>query len=183
MQGVSLVLRQGDAGLVRLLRICTQRGCSWGAGRGWCGPALTHRGPRIGVAGGDLDVPEVYAGIKHRGDKRVAEQMRVRPRPQPGGAGEAPQPTGGRMPGHPGTAAAEQDRPVVPQAGCPVDRAAGGSGTWTTLLPLPRTRRTGVRSRRDHQCSRQWLRRSASRAGRAWPPARSRKGPVIPGRR
>ena len=35
-------------------------------------PVVTHRGARIGVAGGDLDVPEVYAGIEHRGDKRVA---------------------------------------------------------------------------------------------------------------
>ena len=27
-------------------------------------PVVTHRGARIGVAGGDLDVPEVYAGIE-----------------------------------------------------------------------------------------------------------------------
>ena len=27
-------------------------------------PVVTHRGARIGVAGGDLDVPEVDAGIE-----------------------------------------------------------------------------------------------------------------------
>jgi len=36
-------------------------------------PVVTHRGARIGVAGGDLDVAEVYAGIEHRGDIRYLD--------------------------------------------------------------------------------------------------------------
>ena len=27
-------------------------------------PVVTHRGARVGVTGGDLDVPEVHAGIE-----------------------------------------------------------------------------------------------------------------------
>ena len=51
---------------------------------------ITRRGARVGVAGGDLDVPEVHAGIKHRGDESVAEHVRVYLRPQADGASEAP---------------------------------------------------------------------------------------------
>ena len=65
------------------------------------GPVITHRRARVGMTGGDLDVPEVHASIEHRGDERVAEHMRVCPRPQPGGAGEAPEAAGGRMAVHP----------------------------------------------------------------------------------
>ncbi len=52
--------------------------------------------------------------------------MRVCPCPQPGAASEAPKAAGGRVAVHPGAAVVEQDRPVVPQAGGPVDRAADG---------------------------------------------------------
>src|SRR5690606_17833626 len=40
------------------------------------GSVVAHGGAGIGVARGDLDVPEVYAGVEHRGDERV----RVHPR-------------------------------------------------------------------------------------------------------
>jgi hypothetical protein len=90
------------------------------------GSVVAHSSARVGVAGSDLDVPEVNASIEHRGDKRVTEHMRVCLRPDPGGAGEAPQAPGGRMAVHPGAAAVEQDRPMVPVASGPVDRAADG---------------------------------------------------------
>jgi hypothetical protein len=32
------------------------------------GPVITHRGTRVGVAGGDLDVPEVDASVEHGRD-------------------------------------------------------------------------------------------------------------------
>ena len=52
---------------------------------------VAHRGTRIGVAGGDLHVPEINTGIEHGGDKRVAEHMRMNSRPQAGGlAGRNP---------------------------------------------------------------------------------------------
>ncbi len=36
------------------------------------GSVVTHRRPRVGVAGGDLDVSQVHASIKHRGDESMA---------------------------------------------------------------------------------------------------------------
>jgi hypothetical protein len=54
------------------------------------GPVVTHRGAGIGVAGGDLDVPEVHAGIKHGGHESVTKHMRVYLRPHAHGASEAP---------------------------------------------------------------------------------------------
>ena len=56
------------------------------------GPVVTHRGAWIGMAGSDLDIPEVHARVEH-----------------------------GRDEGRP---------------------TAGGSGTRTTLVPLPHTRST-----------------------------------------
>src|ERR1700722_14102324 len=42
-----------------------------------CGPAVAHCVSRVGVAGGDLDVPEIDASIEHRRDEGVLEHMRV----------------------------------------------------------------------------------------------------------
>jgi hypothetical protein len=109
------------------------------------GPVVTHRRPWIGVPGSDLDVPQVHACIKHGRDESVPEHVRVRPRdPHPGGLGEAPQAAGGCVAVHPGAAAVKQDR----SASAGADRrsmarpTAGGSGTRTTLVPLPHTRST-----------------------------------------
>lgn len=35
----------------------------------FAGSVVAHRGARVGVAGGDLDVPEVHAGVEHGGDE------------------------------------------------------------------------------------------------------------------
>jgi hypothetical protein len=39
------------------------------------GPVVTHRGPRIGVAGGFLDIAEGDAGIKGGGDERMTQRV------------------------------------------------------------------------------------------------------------
>jgi hypothetical protein len=75
---------------------------------------------RVRVTGGDLDIPEVDAGVEHGRDRGVAEHMGVRPGdPDAGAPGELVQAAGGRVPVHPGAAAVEQDRP-----------AHAGSGRW-----------------------------------------------------
>jgi hypothetical protein len=43
------------------------------------GPVIAHRDTWIGVAGGDLNVPQVHARIEHRGDEGMAKHVRVRP--------------------------------------------------------------------------------------------------------
>ena len=92
------------------------------------GPVIPHSRARIRVAGGDLDVPEVDAGIEHGRDESVAEHVRVRPgRLDAGGLGELTQAAGGRVPVHPGAAAVEQDRPARPRSDRPVD---GPANRW-----------------------------------------------------
>ena len=60
------------------------------------GPVGTHRGARIGVAGGDLDIPQVHACVQHGRDEGMAEHVRVRPGdPHTRSLGEAPQAAGG----------------------------------------------------------------------------------------
>jgi len=77
------------------------------------------------LCGPDLvDVPEVRAGIEHGRHESVTKHMRVYLRPQAGSLGQAPQAPGRRVAVHPGAAGIEQDRPAVPQAGCPVDGPA-----------------------------------------------------------
>jgi hypothetical protein len=60
------------------------------------------------------------------------------------GIGQVAQAASGGMTVHPGAAAVEQDRPTGAAADRPVDGrpTAGGSGIWTTLVPLPQTRST-----------------------------------------
>jgi hypothetical protein len=41
---------------------------------------VAHRGARISMAGGDLDVTEVDAGVEHGGDERVPQHVRMHPR-------------------------------------------------------------------------------------------------------
>jgi hypothetical protein len=85
------------------------------------GPVVAHCGARVGVAGGDLDVPEVDAGVGHGRDIG----MRVRPGDlDAGGPGELAEAAGCGVPVHRGAAAVEQDRPAYPMACCPVDDPA-----------------------------------------------------------
>jgi hypothetical protein len=76
------------------------------------------------VAGGDLDGPEVYAGIEHRGYEGVAEHVGVDLRLQADGTSQPPEAPGGRVAVHPGAAAVEQDRPADAVSDRPVDGPA-----------------------------------------------------------
>ena len=76
------------------------------------GSVVAHGGSGVGVAGGDLDVAEVDAGVEHCGDVGVAEHVRMQRRhPHPGCLGEVAEAAGGRVPVHPLSAGVEQDRP------------------------------------------------------------------------
>ncbi len=91
------------------------------------GPVITHRGAWIGVTGGDLDVPQVHSGIEHGRDEGMPEHVTVRPdNSHTCGPGEAPEPPGGSVAIHPGTAAVEQDRAVRAGADGLVDGPADG---------------------------------------------------------
>ena len=88
------------------------------------GSVVTNRGPWVSVAGGDLDVAQVHAGVEHGGDEGVAEHVRVWPGDRhPGSFGQMLQAAGGGMAVHPGTSGVEQDRPACPGADGPVDGA------------------------------------------------------------
>src|SRR5215469_16888284 len=145
------------------------------------GPVIPHRGSRIGVAGGDLDVAQVHARVEHGGDEGVAEHVRVRPGDRhASGLGEAPQAAGGGMAVHPRTAAIDQDGPAHAFADRRVDgppdrgrqRDQDGLGALAAHAQHPVT----VLVTPGLRCRRRSLRRSASPAGRAWPPARSHTG-------
>ena len=87
------------------------------------GPVVAHGGAGVGVAGGDLDVAQVDAGVEHGGDEGVAQHVRVHPRqPDPGLVGEGVQASGGGVPVHPGAASGAQDRPGR--------RVPGWRGRW-----------------------------------------------------
>jgi hypothetical protein len=43
------------------------------------GPVVAHSGPRISVPGGDLHVPQVHPGVKHRGHARYLYSIRKEP--------------------------------------------------------------------------------------------------------
>src|ERR1019366_815608 len=91
------------------------------------GPVVTHRGARVGVAGGDLDIPQVHAGIEHGRNEGVPQHMRVWPgNPDPCCLGQAPQPAGGGVAVHAGAAAVEQDGAAGASADCAVDGPADG---------------------------------------------------------
>jgi hypothetical protein len=80
---------------------------------------------RVRVTGGDLDIPEVDAGVEHGRDRGVAEHMgcalAIRMPALPASWCKA---AGGRVPVHPGAAAVEQDRPAHAGSGRPVDGPA-----------------------------------------------------------
>ena len=97
------------------------------------------------MTGGDLDIPEVDACVEHCGDEGVAEHVRVCPSGlDAGGFGKLAQPTGSRVPIHPGTMVVEQDRPVRAACDRPVDGPADGwrQRDQVDLGTLPHTRST-----------------------------------------
>jgi hypothetical protein len=80
------------------------------------------------VAGRDLDVAQVHAGIEHGGDERVAQHVR----------GQPAQPAGGGVPVHPGPTPGAQDWPHRTGVDGEVDRASdrGRQGDEDDLAAL-----------------------------------------------
>lgn len=77
--------------------------------------------------------------------KGVSEHVWVHPpEPHPGVLGEMLQPTGGGVPVHPRPTTVHQDRTGAALGDGPIDGSGHrrGSGTRTTRVPLPTTRRT-----------------------------------------
>lgn len=86
-----------------------------------------HGGARVGVSGGDLGVAQVYAGVEHGGDERVAKHVRVHARDLHAGGGlQVSEPAGGGVAVHAGAAAVLQDRPAGTVADGALDRARDG---------------------------------------------------------
>src|SRR4051812_27514890 len=109
------------------------------------GAVVAHGGAWVDVPGGDLYVAQVDADVEHGGDEGVPEHVWVHPRQLDAGLfGDPAEPAGGAVPVHPGGPAGQEDGSGGPFVDGPLDGAADGrgSGTSTTLSPLPRTRRT-----------------------------------------
>jgi hypothetical protein len=125
MSGVSRSLSPGDAGWIRCRTSCRRPGCSWGGGPGSGEPCRSAWWYVGGMAGGDLDNSEVDAGVEHGREKRRCISVRVRLGDLDAtGLGELAQAADCGVAVHPGAATIEQDRPVSPQADCPVDSPA-----------------------------------------------------------
>ena len=78
------------------------------------GSVIAHRGARVGVAGGDLHVAQVYASVEHGCNERVPEHMGMKPAdPDSGCLAEPPEPPGGGVAVHPRAVAVKQDRPGI----------------------------------------------------------------------
>jgi hypothetical protein len=111
----------------------------------FAGSVISHRGAGIGVAGGDLDVPQIDPGVEHGGDEDVAQHVRMHPRrPHHRHLGQATQPPSGAVPSIRTPRRFSKIGPLVRSA---VARSstrptAGGRGTSTIFEPLPCTRRT-----------------------------------------
>jgi hypothetical protein len=128
-------MASGDVDSVRCRRPCRRQGCSSGGDPG-SGGLIPHSRARVGMAGGDLHIPEVDASIEHGRDESVAEHVRVRPgHLDAGGLGEMAQAAGGRVPVHPGAVDVEQDRPAP---GATVPCWASYAKNWRNTSTTPR---------------------------------------------
>ena len=86
------------------------------------GTVITHRGTRIGVAGGNLDVTQVHARVEHGRDEGVAQHVRVWPGdPHASGFSQSPQAAGGGMAIHPRPAGVEENRAAAARTDGAVD--------------------------------------------------------------
>ena len=95
------------------------------------GSVVAHGGAGIGVAGGDLHVAEVDAGVEHGRDVGVAEHVRVQWRhPHPGRRSQGAQPSGGGMSVHPDAAGVQQDRTASAVADRLVEGSADRRWEW-----------------------------------------------------
>jgi hypothetical protein len=91
------------------------------------GAVVSHGGARVGMACGYLDVAQVDSRVKHCGNERVPQHMRVRAADaHPASPCEMTKTTGGGVRVHPRPAAVEQDWPRRPAADGAVDSTTDG---------------------------------------------------------
>ena len=76
------------------------------------GPVIAHRGARIGMRGGFLDVAERNPGVQRRGDECVSQGVRPDRLGDPSAAGHPPDNPRGAMPVQPLSVRAEEDWPL-----------------------------------------------------------------------
>src|SRR3954452_5606230 len=86
-------------------------------------PVVDGGGPGVGVAGGDLDVSERYAGVEGGHDEPGPEHVRM-DQAQPGSFPDRPHPTMSRTAIEAAAVMAEQDRSLVPFPDGGVNRTA-----------------------------------------------------------
>jgi hypothetical protein len=89
------------------------------------GSIVAHGGARVGVAGGDLDIPEVDAGVEHGGDEGVPEHVRVHAgQLDTGVLGEPAQSSGSAVPIHARAACGQKHRAGAPLVNGALEGAA-----------------------------------------------------------
>ena len=106
---------------------------------GDAGAVVAHRGARVGVAGGFLDVAQRDAGVEGGGDERVAQGVGSDSLGDPGAAGDAPHDPARRRGGRVGCR--RRSRKIGPSLRSPMARSTaravrGASGMVTILPPL-----------------------------------------------
>jgi hypothetical protein len=141
------------------------------------GSVTAHRGPRISVGSGFLDIPQRDPGIQRGGDERVPQRVRPDGLGEPGPAGDPPDDPPGGVTVHSGPSAATKIGPSVrsPMARSIARAVRGASGTVTTLPPLRVTTKVRCRVRCPAlRYQRRWPRRPVARSARA---ARSAHAP------
>ena len=150
-QNVPMTISADDSGPVRIVTAVLRDGnrvllCHRSAGRRWYPDVWDLPGGHAEEGEDPKESLEVDSCVEHRGDEDVPQHVWVVGAADAHAAnlGEMPQSAGGGMPVHPGSPAVEQDRPrrPPPMARSNARPTAGGSGMRTTLVPLPRTRRT-----------------------------------------
>ena len=95
------------------------------------GSVVAHGGAGVGVAGGDLDVAEVDAGVEHGGHIGVAEHVGVHPgHRDAGGCSQAPQSPCSRVARHSRPCPVPQDRAFYSAIGRTLDRPGDCGWEW-----------------------------------------------------
>src|SRR6266702_5291142 len=109
----------GDVGRDYIGGVPVQRGA---------GPVIAHGGPRIGVGGGFLDIPQRDPSIERGGDERMPQGVRSDGLANPGAAGYPPDDPPGSMPVQPAAIRREEDRSFSAFPDGQVDRPGGARG-------------------------------------------------------
>ena len=98
---------------------------------------VAHGGAWVGVAGGDLNVTKVDAGVEHGGDEGVAQHVWVHAgHVEASPFGKALEASGGDVSGHAGAVSAEQDRTGEPVSPGAVEGAADCGWEWGEHNPV-----------------------------------------------